>query len=160
MTTKIDILIKSARVFNNGETPVTQDIAIAGGRVVKRDKEINEKAKTVIDATGLWAMPGLFDVHTHYDLELEVSPGLPESTRHGTTSVVISNCSLGLAFGAQRLGEADPIVDCYARVENIPKKVLRDCADRVDWSSPTDYLEHIDQLNPVSYTHLTLPTKA
>ena len=147
MTTKIDILIKNARVFNNGEIPVTQDIAIAGGRIVKRDKEIKDKAKNVIDATGLWAMPGLFDVHTHYDLELEVSPGLPESTRHGTTSVVISNCSLGLAFGAQRSGEADPIVDCYARVENIPKKVLRDCADKVDWSTPSDYLEHLDQLN-------------
>ena len=126
MSTKIDILIKNARVFNNGEPPVTQDIAIADGRVVKRDKEIKEKAKSIIDATGLWAMPGLFDVHTHYDLELEIAPGLPESTRHGTTSVVISNCSLGLAFGAQRSGEADPIVDCYARVENIPKKVLRD----------------------------------
>ena len=83
------------------------------------------QAGRVIDAEGLWLMPGLFDIHTHYDLELEVAPGLPESTRHGTTSVVIANCSLGLAFGAQRDGTNDPIVSCYARVENIPKHVLR-----------------------------------
>ena len=147
MIDQIDILIKNARVFNNTEKPVTQDIAIANGKIVKRQKKINGDAKKVIDAAGLWAMPGLFDVHTHYDLELEVAPGLPESTRHGTTSVVISNCSLGLAFGAQRSADADPIVDCYARVENIPKTVLKKCADNVTWNTPAEYLDHIDQLN-------------
>jgi len=148
MNDQFDILIQNARVFNNAEVPVTQDIAIKDGKIVKRSSTINaDNAKKVVDATGLWAMPGLFDVHTHYDLELEVSPGLPESTRHGTTSVVIANCSLGLAFGAQRLDGVDPIVDCYARVENIPKTVLRTCADNVDWSTPQEYLEHLDTLN-------------
>jgi len=146
MNKQFDILIKNARVFNNGETPITQDIAINQGRIVKRENDINiGDAKKVVDADGLWAMPGLFDVHTHYDLELEVAPGLPESTRHGTTSVVISNCSLGLAFGAQRDGDVDPVVDCYARVENIPKPVLRARADQIDWNTPAEYLEHIDK---------------
>lgn len=147
MVKKIDVLIKNARVFNSDEAPVTQDIAISDGRIVSRATDIEVKdASNVIDATGLWAMPGLFDIHTHYDLELEVAPGLPESTRHGTTSVVISNCSLGLAFGAQRKGSADPIVDCYARVENIPKPVLKACADKIDWTTPTEYLKHLDGL--------------
>jgi len=92
-------------------------------------------------------MPGMFDIHTHYDLELEVAPGLPESTRHGTTSVVISNCSLGLAFGNQREGDTDPIVDCYARVENIPKPVLRACADKVTWTNPQEYIDHLESIN-------------
>jgi len=148
MSTQFDILIKNARVFNNGEAPINEDIAIKDGCIAKRAKDIStQAAKDVIDASGLYAMPGLFDVHTHYDLELEVAPGLPESTRHGTTSVVISNCSLGLAFGAQREEGADPVVDCYARVENIPKTVLRNCADKIDWNTPKEYLEHIEQLN-------------
>ena len=92
-------------------------------------------------------MPGLFDIHTHYDLVLEVAPWLPESTRHGTTSVVIANCSLGLAFGSQRDGTNDPIVSCYARVENIPKTVLKDCADSITWDNPKAYLDHLEQLN-------------
>ena len=143
-----DTVIQRARVFNNGENPVTEDIAIKDGLVVKRGQSLDtSNAKNVIDATGLWAMPGMFDIHTHYDLELEVAPGLPESTRHGTTSVVISNCSLGLAFGNQREGAADPIVDCYARVENIPKPVLRACADKVSWNTPQQYLDHLQQLN-------------
>jgi N-acyl-D-aspartate/D-glutamate deacylase len=133
-------LIRNAKVFNNGETPIVEDIAIANGRIVARGKNLpHTDATDVIDANGLWAMPGLFDIHTHYDLELEVAPGLPESTRHGTTTVVIANCSLGLAFGAQRKDGADPIVDCYARVENIPKTVLRQAADQVNWDNPEDY---------------------
>ncbi len=143
----IDTLIKNAKVFNNGETPIIEDIAISAGKIVARGKNLEAQEHTdVINADGLWAMPGLFDIHTHYDLELEVAPGLPESIRHGTTSVVIANCSLGLAFGAQREGDTDPIVDCYARVENIPKAVLKSCADNVDWNSPKEYLEHLDTL--------------
>ena len=141
----VDLLIKNARVFNDNENPTTQDIAIKDGRIVERGRDLDASAaKSVVDATGKWAMPGLFDIHTHYDLELEVAPGLPESTRHGTTTVAISNCSLGLAFGSQRKDGHDPIVDCYARVENIPKKVLRTCADNVDWNTPEEYLEHLE----------------
>ncbi len=143
--TEFDVLIKNARVFNNGETPVTQDIGIQGGKIVSRAADLDaDKAQKVVDAEGLWAMPGLFDIHTHYDLELEVAPGLPESTRHGTTSVVVANCSLGLAFGNQRDGEVDPIVDCYARVENMPKSVLSRCADSVTWDGPKEYLDHLE----------------
>jgi N-acyl-D-aspartate/D-glutamate deacylase len=148
MSHSYDTLIQNARVFNNGEAPITEDIAIVAGKIVDRGQNLDANAASnIVDATGLWAMPGLFDIHTHYDLELEVAPGLPESTRHGTTSVVISNCSLGLAFGNQRDGEVDPIVDCYARVENIPKSVLRACADKVTWNTPKEYLEHLEQVN-------------
>ena len=143
-----DLLIKNARVFNQGDLPVTEDIAVRNGRIVSRGKKINAgTAKKIIDGTGLWAMPGLFDIHTHYDLELEVAPALPESTRHGTTSVVIANCSLGLAFGHQRQADVDPVVDCYARVENLPKSVLRSCADSLTWESPSEYISHLEALN-------------
>ncbi len=143
----IDFLIKNAKVFNDTESPRIEDVAIAKGKIVDRGQDLNYvNAEKVIDAKGLWLMPGLFDIHTHYDLELEVAPALPESVRHGTTSVVIANCSLGLAFGSQRDGINDPIVSCYARVENIPKSVLKNCADNVDWENPKDYLNHLDTL--------------
>lgn len=143
-----DLLIKAAKVFDGSAEPVFEDIAIIDGRIAARGQAIPEAAaKRVIDGGGKWAMPGLFDIHTHYDLELEVASELPESVRHGTTTVVIGNCSLGLAFGAQRKDGFDPIVDCYARVENIPKKVLGSIADGVDWETPAEYLEHLDKKN-------------
>lgn len=144
-----DYLIQGAKVFDGSgqQDAGIEDIAIAEGRIVARGTRLDAgEAREVIDGKGMWAMPGLFDIHTHYDLELEVAPGLPESVRHGTTTVVIANCSLGLAFGAQRKAGADPIVDCYARVENIPKSVLRATADRVDWQNPQEYIQHLNRL--------------
>ena len=144
----VDIIIKNATIFNNGDPAIVESLAIHEGKVVARGAAADVlKSEHVIDGTGKWLMPGLFDIHTHYDLELEVAPELPESTRHGTTTVVIANCSLGLAFGNQRDGTNDPIVSCYARVENIPKQVLKQCADKVNWSTPGEYLSHLDQLN-------------
>ena len=61
----IDTLIKNAKVFNNGEDAVIEDVAVSNGRVVARGANLEAKsASRVIDATGLWLMPGLFDIHT------------------------------------------------------------------------------------------------
>ena len=143
-----DLLIRNGYVFDGlGGTPRTLDIAIRGERVAALGIDLDPAhAETVIDASGKWVMPGLVDVHTHFDLEVEIAPGLPETVRHGTTTVVVANCSLGLAYGNQRRDGADPIVDCFARVENVPKPVLRKVADRATWSDSGDYLEHLDSL--------------
>ena len=143
----IDLLIRNALLFDgSGAAPRLHDVAVADGRIVAIDAGLALAATQEIDAKGLWLMPGLLDVHTHFDLEVELEPGLPEALRHGSTTVVVSNCSLGLAFGAQRRDGADPIVDCFARVENVPKPVLRKVADRVDWCDSQAYLQHLDSL--------------
>lgn len=143
-----DLLFENATIFDGtGELPEVGDLAVAHGKVVARGRGLDPTAaERVVDARGKWLMPGLLDIHTHYDLEVELEPGLPESVRHGTTTVVMSNCSLGLAFGAQREDGADPIVDCFARVENMPKHVLRKAADRAEaWESSGEYLQHLDR---------------
>ncbi|MCI5048314.1 MAG: amidohydrolase family protein [Aquisalinus sp.] len=144
-----DTLIKGGSVFDGtGNMPQREDIAISNGRIVKRGVNLNPgQASEVIDATGQWVMPGMVDVHTHYDLEIEVSPGLPESVRHGTTTVVMSNCSLGLAYGAQRRNGDDPVVSCFARVENMPKHVLSKVADLLTWETSDAYIDHLHTLN-------------
>ncbi len=144
-----DVLIKNGKVFDgSGVAPVIEDVAMAGGHIVARGHNLDsQNARKQIDAKNHWVMPGLVDVHTHYDLEVEIVPSLPESLRHGTTTVVMSNCSLGLAFGAQRVEGDDPIVSCFARVENMPKHVLRTVADQVYWNSSDSYLEHLKGLN-------------
>ena len=141
-------LIRGAKVFDGTGGPARpEDIAIRDGRIVERGVQLDPShAREVVDASGLWLMPGLLDIHTHLDLELELAPGLPECVRHGTTTVVVGNCSLGTAFGAQRGNGDDPILDCFTRVENIPKSVLRKVVDRIDWDSTGAYLEHLETL--------------
>jgi N-acyl-D-aspartate/D-glutamate deacylase len=143
-----DTLITGALVFDgSGEAPRTVDVALAGGRIAALGADLpRESATEVRDRSGHWLMPGLLDIHTHLDLEVEIAPGLAEVVRHGTTTVLVGNCSLGAAFGAQRRDGADPIVDCFARVENIPKHVLAACAERMDWDNTADYLKHLDAI--------------
>ncbi len=141
-------LIKNGLVFDgSGNAPVVQDVAIRDGRIEAIGPDLPAaRADRVVEAAGQWVIPGMLDIHTHFDLEVEIEPGLPEAVRHGTTTVVVSNCSLGLAFGAQRRGSADPIVDCFARVENVPKPVLRKVGDAVTWNDSQAYLRHFDRL--------------
>lgn len=143
-----DIVLTRATIFNGrGTPPIMGDVHIRNGRIAAIGKDLQIPADAdVIDCEGQWVMPGLLDIHTHLDLEVELAPGLEEVVRHGTTTVVMSNCSLGVAFGNQRRDGADPITDCFARVENIPKHVLRAVGDVCTWKTTGEYLEHFDQM--------------
>ncbi len=146
---KWDTLFTGALVFDGRNNPPQKiDVAVSQGRIAAMAAELDPgQAKEVIDVTGRWLMPGLLDIHTHFDLEVELSPGLREAVRHGTTTCVVSNCSLGVAYGNQRVNGQDPIVDCFARVENIPKPVLGKVADAITWNDSGDYLDHFENLN-------------
>ncbi|MGB8330593.1 MAG: hypothetical protein WCE62_10735, partial [Polyangiales bacterium] len=143
-----DTLIKNALLFDGrADAPIEQDVAIAAGRIVALGPDLDaSQAKEVVDAHGRWLMPGLWDIHTHLDLEVELDPGLSEVVRHGTTTAVVANCSIGVPFGRQNQDGHDPVVSCFARVENIPKSVLGRVADRITWSDPKAYLEHFAQM--------------
>ncbi len=148
MSTQWQTLICGALVFDgSGDPPQQRDVALADGRVVATGQGLpREYAAEVIEAEGQWLMPGLLDIHTHLDLEVDLDPRLPEVVRHGTTTVLVGNCSLGTCFGKQQSGDEDPIVDCFTRVENVPKSVLRKCVEVIDWEDTGAYLEHLDQL--------------
>lgn len=97
---------------------------------------------TEIDASGCWVTPGFIDLHTHYDAELEVSPALDESVRHGITTALIGSCGLSMAVG-------DPVdmADMFCRVEGIPRELVLPVLERaVTWGSPSQYLDHLGEL--------------
>lgn len=96
----------------------------------------------MVDASGLWVTPGFIDIHTHYDLELEIAPGLSESVRHGVTTVVIGNCSLSVA-----VGEPQMLADIFQRVETLSHRLIAKWLNQsVSWQTPGEYLHHLQQL--------------
>ena len=143
-----DVLIKNALIFNGeGTPPQFGDLAIKDEKIFALGPELSfDDVGTTVDANGLWLMPGLLDIHTHLDLEVELNPGLGEAVRHGTTTVLVGNCSLGTIYGAQNKNGDNPIVDCFTRVENVPKRVLQRCADAMYWDNSEDYLRHFEDI--------------
>jgi len=63
----IDILIKGGHVIDpKNSIDGNMDVAISGGKIVKVAAVIpSENAKKVINAAGLYVVPGLIDIHTH-----------------------------------------------------------------------------------------------
>jgi dihydroorotase len=64
---EIDILIKNGHVVDaRNNIDAIADVSIADGKIVHVGPSVNDKrAKQVIDATGLYVVPGLIDLHTH-----------------------------------------------------------------------------------------------
>ena len=96
----------------------------------------------VVDAAGMWVTPGFVDLHTHYDAEVEVTPGLSESVRHGITTVLFGSCGLSMA-----VGDPTDLADMFCRVEGIPREQVLPLLDEVvTWEDPQQYLEHLRTL--------------
>ena len=139
----LDTLIQNGLVFDGlGSVPIRADIGIQDGRIVAIAPLLSVQAREVVDASGLWITPGFIDIHTHYDLELEIAPGLSESVRHGVTSVVIGNCSLSVAIGAPQM-----LADMFQRVETLSHRLIAKWLQQsISWHTPAEYLNHLRQL--------------
>ncbi len=139
----LDLLIQNGLIFDGlGSAPVRGDIGIQNGRIVAIAPSLPPNAREIVDASGLWVAPGFIDIHTHYDLELEIAPGLSESVRHGVTSVVIGNCSLSVA-----VGEPQMLADIFQRVETLSHRLIgKWLKQSISWHTPAEYLKHLQQL--------------
>lgn len=140
---KFDLVFKGGLLFDGtGGPPRICDVGIQGGHVRAIAEHIDAPAEQQRDISGLWLTPGLVDIHTHYDVELEIAPGLAESVRHGVTSIVMGNCSLSLT-----VGRAADLADIFLRVESLPAPLIRRwLAAAVSWETPAAYIDHLRSL--------------
>ncbi len=140
-----DVIISGGTVYDGSGGPgVVRHVGIRDGVVCALSVEPldSSAAGEVIDATGQWVMPGFVDVHTHYDAEVLVSPGLKESVRHGVTTVMLGNCSLSTIYST-----AVDIADLFSRVEALPRDhVLKAVDTAKTWSGPQEYIESLERL--------------
>jgi N-acyl-D-aspartate/D-glutamate deacylase len=138
----IDLLIRQGIVFDGlGSAPQIADIAVVEGKISRIAPHIKEPAYLVWEAQYQWVLPGFLDIHTHYDLEVELDPWFRESLRHGVTSVVAGNCSLSVMMGAPQ-----DLAQLFLRVETFPRELLEKWLQQsVRWKTPQAYFEHFSQ---------------
>jgi N-acyl-D-aspartate/D-glutamate deacylase len=92
-----DLLIRGARVYDGlGNPPVDADVAVDGGRISAIGKTAGQ-ARNTVDAGGLALMPGIVDLHTHYDAQITWDRSMSPSPALGVTTAVIGNCGFGIA---------------------------------------------------------------
>src|SRR5205809_939795 len=118
-----DTLIKGGRVVDGSGLPSrSADIGLAVGLIAVTGRLSG--ARETIDADGLVVMPGIIDVHTHYDPQLTFDPYATSSCFHGVTSVIAGNCGYSIAPCARK--DHNWLVELFARVEGMSPNVLRE----------------------------------
>jgi len=84
-----DLLIHGATVVDGlGHDPISADVAIRDGRIVAIG-EVGKDAPEIVDAGGLALMPGIIDLHTHYDAQVTWDPILSPSPSLGVTTAIM-----------------------------------------------------------------------
>lgn len=138
-----DTIIRGGRWFDGTGAPAAvRTIGIIDGRIAAvTPHDIDDPdCPQVVDAAGMWVLPGMVDIHTHYDVEILDGPGLPESVRHGVTTVLIGSCSLSTVH----VGGTDA-GDLFGRVEAIPRDHVIAAVDNAKtWATAEDYIAALE----------------
>jgi len=64
--TRFDLLLRGGIVATSDDVN-TADVAVSDGQIVEVSPEIMGTAREVVDARGLHVLPGVFDVHVHFN---------------------------------------------------------------------------------------------
>lgn len=139
-----DVVIQNGRWFDGTGAPsARRHLGLRDGTVVAVSAEpLDTTGARVIDADGKWVMPGMVDIHTHYDVEVLRGPGLAESVRHGVTTVLLGSCSLSTVHV-----DAVDAGDLFGRVEAIPRDYVIDAVGATkNWTSAGEYVAALESL--------------
>lgn len=119
----VKLLIKNGTIYTHNKTIYNQDILIEADRIVKIDANIPDDNYEVIDATDLYIIPGLIDMHCHiqdpgFDYK-ETIYTAGQSALYGGFTTITCNPDL------------EPCIDNKAIVEFLVSKTRKDCAVHV-----------------------------
>ena len=144
-----DVVVRRGRWFDGTGAPSqVRDLGIRDGRVVavSEDELDTTGCPEVVEAAGRWVLPGMVDIHTHYDVEVLREPALVESLRHGVTTILLGSCSLSTLH-------VDPTTagDLFGRVEAIPRRHVIAALEEAQrttggWRDAKEYVDFLESL--------------
>jgi len=136
-----DLRIRGAIVYDGTGTPGrVADVAVKDGRIAPPGP-----AKETIDAGGLALMPGIVDVHTHYDAQATWDPTLSPSPALGVTTAILGNCGFGIAPCPAGLRET--VLKNLSVVEGMDVEALLK-GTRWDFETFSQYLDALERAHP------------
>src|SRR5258706_11743199 len=140
-----DLVIRGAMVIDGlGHDPIRADVAVRDDRIAAIG-EVGKDAAEIVDAGGLALMPGIIDLHTHYDAQVTWDPTLSPSPSLGVTTAVMGNCGFGIVPSPPHL--RDFIMRNLAVVEGMDIDALR---AGIDWQFQSfgEYLDAVRRCGP------------
>jgi len=141
----LDFLISGATVYDGSGGPAQGiDVGVRDGRVVTVGAT-DEPARVTVDAGGLALMPGIVDVHTHYDAQITWDPTLSPSPSLGVTTAVMGNCGFGIAPSPPR--HRDLLLKNLSVVEGMDLDALL-AGTRWDFETFPQYMDAIRACKP------------
>ncbi|MSQ25833.1 MAG: D-aminoacylase [Dehalococcoidia bacterium] len=118
----LDTLIANALILDGDGTPRYHGaIGVKDGRIVAVG-DVPDSAAQTINAHGLAAASGFWDIHTHYDAQLLWDPVASSSSWHGVTTIITGNC--GFTLAPVRPSDQEYTLRSLARVEDIHRAAL------------------------------------
>jgi len=137
-----DLLVKNGRIIDGSGRPAYHgDVGVADGKIVELGR-LGGPARQVIEADGHVVAPGFVDNHCHYDAQVLWDPLCSYSCNHGSTTVIIGNCSLALAPVKPAMREK--LAGMLSYVEAIPMDVLQ-AGVPWTWETYPEYMQTIGQ---------------
>ncbi|MDO4565130.1 MAG: dihydropyrimidinase [Clostridia bacterium] len=98
----MNILVRNGTIVSDGRS-FGADIYTENGWIKEIGQKISQSADEVIDATGMYVMPGFIDTHTHFDLDLGVTI-TADNFDTGSKAAVIGGTTTVLDFATQDRG--------------------------------------------------------
>ena len=142
----LDLLVRGARVCDGtGRETFRADVGVSGG-VITEVGSVKDPARHTVDAAGLALMPGIIDIHTHYDAQVTWDATLSPSVALGVTTAVMGNCGFGIAPCPPSLRET--LLRNLSVVEGMDVDALL-AGTQWDFETFPQYLDSIERRRPL-----------
>ncbi len=138
---EFDLVVRGGNVIDGTGTPGRPaDVAVRDGIVVEVGA-VSGSGVREIDADGALVIPGIVDIHAHYDGQATWEARMQPSSWHGVTTVVMGNCGVG--FAPVHDADHDRLIELMEGVEDIPGAALHEGLTW-DWNSFSEFLDAVD----------------
>jgi N-acyl-D-aspartate/D-glutamate deacylase len=136
-----DLIVRNGSLIDGtGADARPADVGVRDG-IITDVGIVDGRGAREIDADGALVIPGIVDIHAHYDGQATWEERMQPSSWHGVTTVVMGNCGVG--FAPVHDDDHDTLIELMEGVEDIPGAALHEGL-AWNWNSFGEFLDAVD----------------